>query len=191
MVQEVWKSFEANEVTHSAAHHLMAVHQLRAQRGYARVSDVAKVLQITKGSVSSAMKHLKERGLVQEDGNRFLELTEAGLRMVREVESTRQVVQRFLHQALGMDEDDAEIDACKVEHLVSSQTRGRLVRFLRFLFSEEPAARQFLAAFRDAAEVQAPESGCDDVAARLQPAGVDLAQPELRRPDDRSGGQRP
>ena len=62
MLQDVWKSYDANELTHSAAHHLMAVHELRTRHGYARVSDVAKYLKITKGSVSSAMKHLKERG---------------------------------------------------------------------------------------------------------------------------------
>ena len=55
MFQQVWKNFEDNELTHSAAHHLMAVHELRQEYGYARVSDIAKHLRITKGSVSTAM----------------------------------------------------------------------------------------------------------------------------------------
>ena len=82
MFQQVWKNFEENELTHSAAHHLMAVHELRQEHGYARVSDIAKHLRITKGSVSTAMKHLRERGYVQEDHNKFLELTARGLRVV-------------------------------------------------------------------------------------------------------------
>ena len=144
MFEDVWKAYEENELSHSAAHHLMAVHELRQEHGYARVSDIAQHLKITKGSVSSAMKHLKERGYVQEDRNRFLELSETGLKVVRETENARVVVQRFLTDALGMDADDAEIDACKVEHLISSQTRVRLVYFLLSLFSEEPEARDFL-----------------------------------------------
>ena len=92
MFEEVWRAYEENELSHSAAHHLMAVHELREAHGYARVSDVAKHLSITKGSVSTAMKHLKERGYVQEDLNRFLELTEQGLKVVQEVEETRLVV---------------------------------------------------------------------------------------------------
>ena len=135
MFEDVWKSYDENELTHSAAHHLMAVHELRTAHGYARVSDIAQHLKITKGSVSSAMKHLKERGYVQEDHNRFLELTDRGLLVVQEIEATRLAVKKFLSDALGMDEDDAEIDACKVEHLVSSDARQRLVRFLGFLFS--------------------------------------------------------
>ncbi len=152
MFQQVWKNFEENELTHSAAHHLMAVDELRQEHGYARVSDIAKHLRITKGSVSTAMKHLRERGYVQEDHNKFLELTDRGLRVVSEIESTRVVMQKFLSQALGMDDDDAEIDACKVEHLLSSEARGRLVGFLRFLFSEDDVAISFLAAFRGASE---------------------------------------
>lgn len=151
MFEEVWRAYEKNELSHSAAHHLMAIHELREAHGYARVSDIAKHLSITKGSVSTAMKHLKERGYVQEDLNRFLELTEQGLKVVKEVEETRLVVQRFLRDGLGMDEDDAMIDACKVEHLISTEARRRLVRFLHVLFSEEPAANGFLQMFREGA----------------------------------------
>ena len=147
MFEDVWRSYEKNELTHSAAHHLMAVHELRYKHGYARVSDIAQHLQITKGSVSSAMKLLKERGYVNEDHNRFLELSEKGLRVVRETEATRLAMQHFL-TALGMDADDAEIDACKVEHLISSEARGCLVRFLHFLFSKQGVAENFLSEFR-------------------------------------------
>ena len=151
MFEDVWKHFDENEITHSAAHHLMAVHELRQRHGYARVSDIAQHLKITKGSVSSAMKHLKERGYIQEDHNRFLELTEHGLQVVWETEATRFTVKKFLSDALGMDEDDAMIDACKVEHLISNEARARLVCFLRMLFSEEPSANEFLQNFHDGA----------------------------------------
>jgi Mn-dependent DtxR family transcriptional regulator len=156
MLAEVWRAYEDNELSHSAAHHLMAIHELRAGHGYARVSDVAKHLQITKGSVSAAMKLLKERGYVQEDPNRFLELTAKGLTVVQDTEATRQVVERFLSDALGMDDDDARIDACKVEHLLSADARARLVGFLRTLFSGAPSAQAFLDEFRHRRAIALP-----------------------------------
>ncbi len=149
MFEEVWRAYEANELSHSAAHHLMSIHELRQQSGYARVSDIAKHLRITKGSVSTAMKHLRERGYVQEDHNKFLELTEKGLKVVQETEATRLVVQKFLSDALGMDEDDAMIDACKVEHLLSTEARTRLVCFLRILFSDREPAQEFIKMFNE------------------------------------------
>ena len=147
MFEEVWRAYEENELSHSAAHHLLSIHELRRQSGYARVSDIAKHLSITKGSVSTAMKLLKERGYVQEDHNKFLELTGKGLKVVEETEATRLVVQKFLSNALGMDEDDAMIDACKVEHLISSEARSRLVQFLNVLFSDKSEAREFMLVF--------------------------------------------
>ena len=147
MFEEVWRAYEENALSHSAAHHLLSIHELRRQSGYARVSDIAKHLSITKGSVSTAMKLLKERGYVQEDHNKFLELTEKGLKVVEETEATRLVVQKFLSNALGMDEDDAMIDACKVEHLISSEARSRLVQFLNVLFSDKSEAREFMLVF--------------------------------------------
>jgi len=149
MFEEVWRAYEENELSHSAAHHLLSIHELRRQSGYARVSDIAKHLSITKGSVSTAMKLLKERGYVQEDHNKFLELTDKGLKVVQETEATRLVVQKILCNALGMDEDDAMIDACKVEHLISSEARARLVCFLQILFSDKPQAREFMSMFND------------------------------------------
>ncbi|HCL28681.1 MAG TPA: hypothetical protein DIC52_09625 [Candidatus Latescibacteria bacterium] len=178
MFEDVWKHFDENELTHSAAHHLMAVHELRQRHGYARVSDIAQHLKITKGSVSSAAKHLKERGYIQEDHNRFLELTDRGLQVVWETEATRLTVKKFLSDALGMDDDDANIDACKVEHLVSSEARGRLVGFLRFLFSEDQVATDFLAAFHKAlagAEVECKK----DVSNCLLCDEVCFLQPQL------------
>ena len=168
MPEDAWKAYQENELTHSAAHHLMAVHELRQKHGYARVSDVADHLSITKGSVSSAMKHLKERRYAKEDHNRFLELTDKGLGVVRELEATRAVLRKFLIDGLGMDEDDATIDACKVEHLFSPEARARLVCFLRALFSEKPDARQFLDFFRDRArECRDADTGtrqlCEDL----------------------------
>ena len=52
MPDEVWKEFEDNALTHRAAHYLMTIHGLLQDLGYARVTDIAKRLNITRGSCS-------------------------------------------------------------------------------------------------------------------------------------------
>ena len=64
MANEVWKEYEDNQLTHSAAHYLMTIHELLEANGYARVTDIAKRLNITRGSCSISLKPLKRRGLV-------------------------------------------------------------------------------------------------------------------------------
>src|SRR5438045_7249608 len=84
---ETWKEFEANELTHSAAHHLLAIHELGTQYGgWARVSDIAKQLSITRGSVSINLRALKKRGFVTTDEHRMVKLSAHGLKVVQAVQ---------------------------------------------------------------------------------------------------------
>ena len=62
MSNDIWKKFQENPITHSGAHHLLAIYNLVNERGYARVTDIAKRLSITTGSVSTNLKVLKQRG---------------------------------------------------------------------------------------------------------------------------------
>ena len=87
MNNEVWKSFEDNTLTHSAAHYLMTIKGLLEDHGYARVTDIAKRLNITRGSCSISLKPLKKRELVVEDENRFLQLSEEGRRLAEMIDS--------------------------------------------------------------------------------------------------------
>lgn len=128
---EVWKQFEENNITHSAAHHLLAVMELKEKRGYARVTDVAKHLNITTGSASTNLKSLKGKGLVVEDDNRFLTLSPEGESVARAVVSRKKVLEEFLTDVLKVSKEQAEIDACKTEHLISSETTRKLQEFIQ------------------------------------------------------------
>ena len=145
---EVWKEFEQNEITHSIAHHLMAVDALLSRHGYCRVTDVARYLNITKGSASITLKHLKVRGYIEEDHNKFIHPTEKGKHTVRVVVAKRQIIIKFLSEVLRVEPEQAEIDACKIEHLVSSRTGKQLLYFVQFIMSGDGSTRDFLNAFR-------------------------------------------
>ena len=139
---ETWKEFDHNIITHSAAHHLMAIDELHRKLGYARVSDVARELGITRGSVSISLQPLKKAGLVAQDENRHLRLSASGQALVDAIRTKRTLMVRLLAEVLGVGGVQAEIDACKLEHLVSNETALRLVSFLRFLDSDSGFARE-------------------------------------------------
>ena len=105
--------------------------ELREEHGYARVTDVAKALNITTGSASTNLKNLKLKGLVQEDTNRFLELSERGMQLSKAVKARRSIFKKFLVDFLKVDPAQAEIDACKTEHLLSHETSERLMSFMQ------------------------------------------------------------
>ncbi len=125
-----WKEYDSGDVTHSASHYLAAINYLTASQGYARAVDVARYLEITRGSVSITMRSLKERGLVVEDANRFLSLSDEGQAIVDQIRHRRRLVKEFLADVLGVDPEQAEADACKVEHLLSDEACDRLDEFV-------------------------------------------------------------
>ncbi|HMO51381.1 MAG TPA: metal-dependent transcriptional regulator [Kiritimatiellia bacterium] len=143
MTKEVWKSFDENTLTHSAAHYLMTIHELLEAQGYARVTDIAKQLNITRGSCSISLKPLKKRGLVVEDHNKFLLLSEEGQRLARVVEKNDELLEVFFKEVLGVNDDQAEVDACKIEHLLSIETSIKLCSFIELMKSDEKVVREF------------------------------------------------
>ena len=151
---DTWKEFDQNIITHSAAHHLMAIDDLVSRLGYARVSDIARRLNITRGSVSISLKPMKEAGLVLQDENRHVRLSEKGQRLINAVKKKRGLVQRLLSELLGVAESQAEIDACKLEHLISNETARCLVAFFDHVDSQEQPAHELLSAWQSDREAQ-------------------------------------
>ncbi len=137
-----WREFGNNDITHSAAHYLMAIDTLRDEQGYARVTDVADMLEISRGAASMAIAQLKKREWVTEDPNRFLLLSEEGKRMAGLVEHNFRILSRFFEEVLGASRDVALRDACKMEHLMSLETGRRLVWLMRHILSDEGRAAQ-------------------------------------------------
>ena len=128
---DVWKEFNENVITHSAAHHLLAILELTQARGYARVTDVAKFLEITTGSASTNLKSLKQKDLVVEDENRFVMLSPEGKKLAEGILKRRHILENFFVNVLGVDREQAEIDACKTEHLLSRETTTKMQDFAK------------------------------------------------------------
>ncbi|MBN1516071.1 metal-dependent transcriptional regulator [Candidatus Sumerlaeota bacterium] len=135
---EYWRKYEEAKVTHSAAHYLMAIINLRKQQGYARITDVADYLRVSRGAASKAIALLREREYICEDPNRMLELTRKGFNVTHAVERNFAVVECFFKDILKIEETIARENACKLEHLLSPSVTESLFRFVRAL-EENPA----------------------------------------------------
>jgi len=123
-----------SDLTHSMAHYLLAIHKLKERKGYARVTDIAKELNLTKGSVSTAINNLKKKGLVfEEDDSKFLNLSHLGHEEVHQILSTRTLLYYFLKDFLGVENEVAQNDSCLMEHLMSESTRIKFFQFMKDL----------------------------------------------------------
>lgn len=160
---DIWKKFGEKEISHSMAHYLQAVAALKVEKGFARVADIADHLGVSKSGVTSMLRSLQGRGLVDHERYGHVELTSAGRELAKRTESNRRVLTVFLSDILGVPEAVAREDACMIEHLVSPQVTLELLRLTSLLRSPHPAAVAFREAFRAHPHACAdhPPGGCD------------------------------
>jgi DtxR family Mn-dependent transcriptional regulator len=157
----LWKRFESDGVTHTVSHYLCAIADLLDSHGYARVTDVSKKLKVSRGGASLTLKSLKQKGLVLEDENRFVRLSDEGRHIVDRVKAQRFVVERFLREFLGVSDWQANADACKFEHLISGETAEKIARFLRFWHHNPDAVDRFMDAWKaDREECESDPESC-------------------------------
>lgn len=120
-INSVWKEFEEQKITHSAIHYLFAVEQCLEEFGYARAVDISRALNITPGSCSTGLKSLLKKDFIVEDQNKFIRLSTYGEKIVRVVEANRDALIVFFRDTLGLTEEMALKNACKVEHLLDAE----------------------------------------------------------------------
>ncbi len=110
--------------------YLETIYVLSKQKGFVRAIDVGAELGYSKPSVSRAMSILRDGGFVTVGQDGGIKLTEAGLE-VAERTYERHTVLSELFMRLGVDEETAVNDACKIEHVISPVTFNALKKHLK------------------------------------------------------------
>ena len=101
---------------------------LSKQNGNVKSIDIAQKMNFSKPSVSVAMKKLKEKGLIIVDEFGFITLTSSGLEIANKTYDRHSFITDLL-VSLGVNEDTAKEDACKIEHNLSDETFTAIKRY--------------------------------------------------------------
>lgn len=108
-------------LTDSNEDYLEAIYILKLKYGKVRSVDIAKQLNVSKPGVNKAMNILKENNLIDKDYYGDVFLTKKGEYIAKEIYKKHITIKNFLLK-LGVDEENAEIDCCKIEHVISENT---------------------------------------------------------------------
>ncbi len=107
--------------TESAENYLETILILSHRLPVVRAVDVANELDFKKSSVSIAMKNLRERGHIVVSDAGFITLTDSGRKIAEEIYERHQWFSSWLI-SLGVDEQTAVRDACRIEHVISEDS---------------------------------------------------------------------
>ena len=114
-------------ILESSEDYLEAMLMMKEQHGYIRSIDIAVELGVTKPSVSYATKRLRENGYITMDKEGLITLTDKGMEVATRIYERHKMLTHYF-MFLGVDEETAREDACKVEHDLSQQTYEALKR---------------------------------------------------------------
>ena len=109
------------KIYESAEDYLEAILSLQERHGMVRSIDIANELHFSKPSVSVAMKKLRENGYVNMDNDGLLTLTDSGLEIAKKMYERHLLISGWL-KSLGVSEENAVNDACRIEHVISAET---------------------------------------------------------------------
>ena len=121
------------EQSASMEDYLEAIAILRGEGRAVRVSQISQNLKVRMPSVTSALRKLTEEGLVEHERYGYVELTPEGDGIAADVIRRHRALSRFFTQALDINQETAEEDACKIEHVISPLGLERIIKFIEFI----------------------------------------------------------
>lgn len=119
--------------TPSMEDYVEAIAMLQAEEDVARVSRISRRLNVTMPSVTCALKKLSKDGLVTHEKYGYVKLTAQGNKVAEDVIHRHKALSLFFAEALDIDQETAEEDACKIEHVISPLSLDRLTKFVMFM----------------------------------------------------------
>lgn len=111
--------------------YLETVYILESNHGHAHGVDIAKHLGVSKPSVTKAMKYLKDQGFVNTQKYGTITLTDKGRELSEEIYSNHQLIEKFLEHSLKISAEQAGINACRIEHIVSNEMLEAIKNYLK------------------------------------------------------------
>ena len=109
------------KIQESADNYLETILILKNKNGAVRSIDIANELGFSKPSVSVAMKNLRENGYIEVDSSGYITLLDSGRRIAEKIYERHTTLSKWL-VSLGVDAKTAAEDACRIEHIISSES---------------------------------------------------------------------
>ena len=123
------------KIQQSAENYIETIFVLTKRNGVVRSIDIANELGFSKPSVSVAMKSLRENGYIDVMGDGHIILLEEGKKIAEKLDERHTVLTGALI-SLGVPEEIAAEDACKIEHILSEETFNAIKKYRDSIKSE-------------------------------------------------------
>ena len=119
------------KIQESGENYLETILILQNRSGFVRSIDVATELNYSKASVSRAMSILKKANLITIAENGQILLTQEGINKANSIYERHRLITEFLISSLGINDEIAATDACRIEHIISQETFDKIKDYVK------------------------------------------------------------
>jgi DtxR family Mn-dependent transcriptional regulator len=126
-------SAQSANLSASLEDYLEAIFNLASESNIARSKDIAKLLGVSRASVTGALRVLKKKGLANYKPYDYVTLTESGRTAAAEIATKHDILKSFFINVLGVESDVAQQAACKAEHALGPGIIAKLLCFIEFV----------------------------------------------------------
>lgn len=124
---------ETQKLSASLEDYLEAIYNVIADSDVVRSRDISERLEVSKASVTAALKTLAEKKLVNYKAYGYVTLTETGMTLAAQIAAKHDTITTFFADILGIDRVVASKAACKAEHTLGPKIVNRLLAFIEFV----------------------------------------------------------
>lgn len=123
------KEVIALQLKESGEMYLETIYVLSQKKNFVRAIDICEEMGYSKPSVSRAMGLLRDGGYINVAKDGGITLTDLGLEVAERTYERHQVLSKFF-MSIGVNEETAVNDACRIEHVISSETFDALKKHM-------------------------------------------------------------
>ena len=118
------------QMSQSIEDYLEAIYNHLKEHSGMRITTLAKQMNVAKSSANQAVNRLKVMGFVTHEAYGMIYLTELGKQKGKDIVNRHSLLYRFLSEVLQVSDENAENDACKIEHIISTETAEKIKNYL-------------------------------------------------------------
>lgn len=138
---KVIDKIEKYDLSLTQQNYVEVIAELVEKHGHAHPSEIARMMNVKKPSVTEAVSRLEGQGIVSRVGQKVL-LTSKGMQIADELSYKHETIRNFMAEVLDMNNKTADSAACRLEHSAGSEFTGRLLLLYEFMKNEMPAKCQ-------------------------------------------------
>ena len=120
-----------SELTASLEDYLEVIYNLEKDNQRVKPIAISKELNISRASVTEALNKLASKGYINYGRYEMLSLTQLGVEIASEIVNKHKTIQKFFMDILGLSKEEASLNACRIEHVITDNAYHKISEYIR------------------------------------------------------------